>query len=80
LHKPKEPLYPNQNDNSYTVLTAKVVLRSDWQARESLSLQYSNYIYRRDYHLVTLNAGGQVSSVTNEPDRHLVALYGTLWW
>jgi hypothetical protein len=80
LNRPKVPLYPNQNDNSFTVLTAKAVLRSDWRARETLTLQYSNYIYRSDYHLVTLNAGGQVSSVTDEPDRHLVAVYGTLWW
>jgi len=80
LKQPKEPLYADQNDNTYQVLTAKAVFRSDWQARESLTLQYSRYIYRPNYHLVTLNAGGQVSSVTDEPDQHLVALYGTLWW
>ena len=80
LNQPDTPLYPNQNDNTFTVLTAKAVFRSDWQARETLTLQYSNYTYRSDYHLVTLNAGGQVSSVTDEPDRHLVAIYGTLWW
>ncbi len=80
MNQPDEPLYANQNDNTFQVLTAKLVLRSDWQARESLTLQYSRYIYRPDFHLITLNAGGQVSSVTDEPDRHLVALYGTLWW
>jgi hypothetical protein len=80
MDQPSEPLYPDQNDNSFTVLTAKAIFRSDWRAREALTLQYSKYIYRPNFHLVTLNAGGQVSSVTDEPDGHLLALYGTLWW
>ena len=79
-NRPKVPLYSNQNDNSFTVLTGKVVLRSDWQAREALVIQYSHFAYRPDFHLVTLNAGGQVSSVTGAPDENLIALYGTLWW
>lgn len=80
LSPPKVPLYDGQNDNSFTVLTAKAVFRSDWQAREALTLQYSKYFYRSDYHLVSRNAGGQISSATDEPDQHLFALYGTLWW
>lgn len=73
-------LYPRQNDNSFSVLTAKLILRSDWTAREALTLQYSHFIYRSDFHLVTLNSGGQVSTQTDQPDQHLLALYGTLWW
>lgn len=80
VSRPKVALYPNQNDNTYSVLTAKAVFRSDWQAREAVTLQYSRYIYRSQYHLVTLNSGGQVSSVTDEPDKNMLALYGTLWW
>jgi hypothetical protein len=80
VNRPRVALYPNQNDNSYSVFTTKLVFRSDWQAREALTLQYSKYFYRSDFHLVTLNAGGQVSNVTSAPDEHLLALYGTLWW
>lgn len=80
VNEPKVPLYARQNDNSYSVLTARAVLRSDWQAREALTLQYSHFIYRENFHVVTLNSGGQVSTVSDEPDRHLLALYGTLWW
>jgi hypothetical protein len=79
-NRPRVPLYFNQNDNSFSVLTGKIVLRSDWQAREALVIQYSHFVYRPDFHLVTLNAGGQVSSVTGAPDENLIALYGTLWW
>ena len=41
MNAPKVPLYARQNDNSYSVLTARAVLRSDWQAREALTLQNS---------------------------------------
>ncbi len=80
MNEPKVPLYARQNDNSYSVLTARAVVRSDWQAREALTLQYSRFLYRENFHVVTLNSGGQVSTVSDEPDQHLLALYGTLWW
>jgi hypothetical protein len=74
------PLYPNQNDNSYSVVTLKTIFRSDWLAREALTLQYSRYFYRSQFHLVSLNAGGQISQVSDRPDEHLIALYANLWW
>ena len=57
-----------------------MVLRSDWQAREALTLQYSRYFYRPEFHMVTLNSGGQISQVSEHPDENLLALYATLWW
>jgi hypothetical protein len=80
VSRPKVPLYPNQNDNSFSVLTLKAIFRSDWQAREALTLQYSRFFYRDNFHLVTLNSGGQVSNQTDQPDQNLLAIYGTLWW
>jgi hypothetical protein len=80
LHAPPVPIYPNQNDNSYTVTTLKAIFRSDWLAQESLTLQYSHYFYRSQFHLVALNAGGQISSVSDQPDEHILALYGNIRW
>lgn len=80
VSRPRVPLYPTQNDNAFSVATFKAVLRSDWQAREAITVQYSRFFYRPDFHLVSLNAGGQVSNVTSQPDEHLLAIYGTLWW
>jgi hypothetical protein len=80
VSRPKVPLYPNQNDNSFSVFTLKAIFKSDWQARETLTLQYSRFFYRDNFHLVTLNSGGQVSNQTDQPDENLLALYGTLWW
>jgi hypothetical protein len=80
VSRPEVLLYPNQNDNAFSVVTLKAIFRSDWQAREALTLQYSRFFYRDDFHLVTLNSGGQVSNQTDQPDQNLLALYGTLWW
>jgi hypothetical protein len=80
VSRPRVPLYPNQNDNSFSVLTLKAIFKSDWQAREALTLQYSRFFYRDNFHLVTLNSGGQVSNQTDQPDENLLAIYGTLWW
>ncbi|HEX6276722.1 MAG TPA: hypothetical protein VFZ53_26950 [Polyangiaceae bacterium] len=80
VSRPEVPLYPNQNDNTFSVVTLKAIFKSDWQAREALTLQYSRFFYRDDFHLVTLNSGGQVSNQTDQPDENLLALYGTLWW
>ncbi|MFZ5893937.1 MAG: hypothetical protein ACOY0T_22940 [Myxococcota bacterium] len=79
-HKAELPIYPRQNDNSFSVLTLKAVFRSDWQAREALTFQYSRYFYRSNFHLVGLNAGGQISTQSDEPDQNVFALFGTLWW
>jgi len=73
-------LYKDQNDNDFSVLTAKLIFRSDWTAREALTVQYSRYLYRDHFHLITLNSGGQVSNQTDHPDQDLLAVYGTLWW
>ncbi len=73
-------LYKDQNDNTFSVLTGKLVFRSDWTAREALTVQYSRYLYRSNFHLITLNSGGQVSNQTDSPDKDLFAVYGTLWW
>jgi hypothetical protein len=79
-HKTARPIYPGQNDNSYSVLTLKAIFRSDWQSRETLTLQYSRYFYRPNFHLVGLNAGGQISTQSDQPDQNVLALFGTLWW
>src|SRR6185436_17015108 len=73
-------LYKDQNDNTFSVLTGKLIFRSDWTAREALTVQYSRYFYRSNFHLITLNSGGQVSNQTDHPDQDLFAIYGTLWW
>jgi hypothetical protein len=69
---------------SFTVTTLKAIFRSDWQARESLVLQYSKWFNGADVALQGDRLSGGVSPLisreSNNPDDHLVALYGTFWW
>lgn len=62
----------------FAVVTPKVLFRSGWDTRASLTLQYSAYILgdsvevRGDERLLNNPSGN--------PDAHLLALYGTIWW
>ena len=63
---------------SFYVFTPKVIFRTGWDSRATLTLQYSGYLLgdevevRGDERLLN-NPSGQ-------PDPHLLALYGTFWW
>ncbi|HEY2409190.1 MAG TPA: hypothetical protein VGI10_24465 [Polyangiaceae bacterium] len=80
MNRPKAALYPGQNDNSFSVYTLKTILRSDWQSRETLTIQYSRYAYRSNFHLLTVTAAGNAFNVRSSPDENLLAIFGTLWW
>ena len=63
---------------SYEVLTQKLVIRSDWTARETLVLQYSGWILGDNVHV---NGDNRLMNYTSaKPDQHMLAIYGTMWW
>jgi len=63
---------------SYEVLTQKLVIRSDWMAREALILQYSGWILGDN---VKVNGDNRLMNYTSaKPDQHMLAIYGTMWW
>ncbi len=63
---------------SYEVLTQKLIIRSDWTAREALVLQYSGWILGDN---VKVNGDNRLMNYTSaKPDQHMLAIYGTMWW
>ena len=63
---------------SFAVLSPKLIFRNDWNTRATLTLQYSAYV---------LGQGTRVegddrllNNPSGQPDAHLLALYGTMWW
>lgn len=63
---------------SFAVFSPKVIVRSGWVTRESLTLQYAYYALGDD---VRVEGDNRLVNITSSnPDRHLVALYGTIWW
>jgi hypothetical protein len=66
------------SSKSYQVLTQKLIIRSDWTARETLVLQYSGWVLG-DH--VKVNGDNRLMNYTSaKPDQHLLAIYGTMWW
>ncbi|MBN2343672.1 MAG: hypothetical protein JXX29_18945 [Deltaproteobacteria bacterium] len=63
---------------SFEVFSPKLILRSGWKARESLVLQYSYYNTAK--HVEVQGDNRLVSTNSTNPDHHMVAVYGTIWW
>lgn len=71
---------PNMADPSkwYQILTQKIVIRSDWTARETLVIQYSGWLLGDN---VKVNGDNRLMNYTSaKPDQHMLAIYGTMWW
>jgi len=67
------------SSKSFFVASPKLVFRSNWDARESLTLQYSYYECGKH---VRVNGDGRLipPGQTANPDKHFLTVYGTLWW
>jgi hypothetical protein len=63
---------------SFAVLSPKLIFRTDWQTREALTLQYAGYLLGD---AVVVQGDSRLYNTTSgNPDKHLLALYGTMWW
>jgi hypothetical protein len=71
---------PNSKDSSETfhVLAARLVFKTDWQSRESITLLYARWFYGTNTH-------PEYSSLTNalplvRLDDQLIAVNANMWW
>ncbi len=62
---------------SFGVITPKLIIRSNWNSRESLIIQYSYFAVGDD---VIVRGDNRMTAPSDTPDRHMLALYGTIWW
>lgn len=68
----------DNQQRSFAVFSPKLIARTNWVTRESLTLQYSSYALGDE---VEVEGDNRLVNITSSnPDRHLVALYGTIWW
>jgi hypothetical protein len=65
-------------ERSFFVISPKLVVRSDWISRESLTVQYAYYALGDEVQVQGDNRLMNIAS--NNPDHHMVAIYGTIWW
>lgn len=71
---------PNLDDSHYSfaVLSPRLIFRTDWQATNQITLQYSRYVYGS---LTTVRTGYPPrDDVTVVPDADVLSLSAAMWW
>jgi hypothetical protein len=71
---------PNFDNNrqTFTAFTPRMIFRSDWQARETVGIQYTGYLFDDG---ITINGDTRlVNTNSQNPDRHMFALFATMYW
>jgi hypothetical protein len=65
-------------DETFTLASARVIFRTDWQARDQIVLQYSKWFYGDEVYVRTGSPAQYDPSVN--PDEHVVSLSASMWW
>lgn len=75
-----DQVMPNSNETrySYVVVSPRLIFRTDWQATDQLTLQYSRFIHGA---LTTTRTGAppRVDPFV-KPDEDVVSLSASMWW
>jgi hypothetical protein len=65
-------------DFAFQVIAPRIILRSDWQARDQVVLQYAHWI---NGPLTTVRTGyPPVEDLTAVPDRDVLSISANFWW
>jgi hypothetical protein len=71
---------PNLNETrySYVAVSPRLIFRTDWQATDQLTLQYSRFIHGA---LTTTRTGAppRVDPFV-QPDEDVISLSASMWW
>jgi hypothetical protein len=63
---------------SFAVFSPKIVFRSDWQAHETLTLQYA--AYSMGDHVIVNGDTRLMNNASGHPDTQLLSISGTMYW
>jgi hypothetical protein len=66
------------SDKSSTVVSGRVIFRTDWQARDQIVLQYSHWSNGNQVYVRT-GSPAELDPDVN-PDEHVVSLSASMWW
>jgi len=67
-----------KHEQTFSVISPRVIFRTDWQSRDQVVLQYSRFIYGDD---VVVRSGYPArEDPTIAPDEHVVSLSASMWW
>jgi hypothetical protein len=64
---------------SFTILSPRIIFSSDWNSQDQITLQYSHYFYGSQ--VLVRNPGYDPRDLTyTKPDENTVSLTATMWW
>lgn len=71
---------PNDKDanQSFSILSPRIIFRTKWQAHDQVVLQYSRWLYGSN--VVVRNGYPAFNDPTIHPDRDVVSLSASMWW
>lgn len=68
----------SDSDEAYFAVSPRLIFRSDWQSRDQVMLQYSNYSYGNEVFVRSGSPARLDRSI--DPDEHVVSLSASMWW
>jgi hypothetical protein len=75
-----DQVFPDLDDDSkaFTAITPRLIFRSEWITRETVGIQYSGHLFGDN---VPINGDTRlVNTNSQNPDQHMFALFGTMYW
>jgi hypothetical protein len=68
----------NDNDQSFAVVSPRVIFRSGWQAHDQVAVQYSHWFNGSG--VVVRNGYPPTPDPTIHPDQDVVSISASMWW
>ena len=65
-------------EQAFSIISPRVIFRSDWQSRDQVVLQYSHWLYGDD--VIVRSGYPLVDDPSLEPDEHSLSLSASMWW
>jgi hypothetical protein len=68
----------DNSDAAFSIVSPRVIFRTDWQAHDQVTLQYSRFLYGDD--VVVRSGLPPMDDPTIDPDADVVSLAASMWW
>ena len=71
---------PSSEDDgqTFSIISPRIIFRSDWQSRDQVVLQYSHWLYGDNP--IVRSGYPAVDDPGLEPDEHMISLSASMWW
>jgi hypothetical protein len=68
----------DDKDESFSIISPKVIFRTDWQSHDQVALGYSHFFYGNE--VVVRSGQPALDDPTLNPDEDVISLSASMWW